>query len=300
MESIKTSVATQPTTTKNITPISSIAEAHHALQIASPTTLIVCDIDDTILSPDQQTWWNIIFGELVHIQTADLEFIRDMQKLTKEFVASKQDTTYFSTLIGKIFSKTKFSIIEETFVHYLHELQKHHVPIITLSACDTGKSGPINSMQQWRFDDLFRHNLNFSATFDTQEISLPTFNWLPATPPAFYKGILLSSRYPKGPVLSAFFDAIQWRPEQIIFFDDREINCQTISDEMAQQAIACECFLYKKNDTNFATIDRDLIRFQFEHLVATDEFLDDNEARTLQLTQQQTHHPQQPQKEAIK
>ena len=133
-------------------------------------------------------------------------------------------------------------------------------------------------MQKWRFNNLKQINLDFSKSFDLQDAEFDNFKKQFGFPPSFYKGILCSASNPKGKVLEAFLNKVNWRPNKILFFDDTYEECKSVADEMKKLGIPVQSYWYRNVFKNKIKLNQDAMKYQFDHVIKHEEFLTEKEA----------------------
>lgn len=188
-------------TPHNIKEINSIKLAVDILNKADKNTVVVFDIVDTLLI-SEKTDYN---KKLKPNNTGDYSLI-----------ATAEDMSISLEMIN-----CKRKLVEPEFVRVIENLQLNGIKVLALTHYLVGSYGLINSIQEWRFRQLFDLEIDFRKNFDQEIINLENFKAYNKTKPIFYKGILFTNNYSKGEVLLAFLEAINFKPTKIIGFDDR-------------------------------------------------------------------------------
>ena len=163
----------------------------------------------------------------------------------------------------------------------IQALQKRSIKTIALTAQFTGKYGEIERFEQWRFEKLGLLGIKFNSSFVEQEIKLDALASYKNNYPIFYQGILCANTVPKGDVLGAFLDRIEWQPERVIFFDDSKKYVDSVAQEMEKRAISFYGYVYKAASLVSVTIDFDIARFQLEYLKKYQKWIGDDQALSM-------------------
>ena len=257
--------------------IDSLTQVQKKLQMIDAQTLVVLDMDDTLISPSENMF-HLTWRNPNDFDTSDIAFIKQLRTKFAKIATEKNASDYFNKFVSAVFAKTAFSPVESSTVSIVKDMQKRGIKVIALTASNTGEFGAIENMQQWRVDNLKEVGLDFSNSFAGKEI---IFKDLPAQfgfHPVFYKGILCAARNPKGLVLRDFIDRIDWKPSKVIFFDDSYQHCKSVGAEMKKVGIPVQCYWYTASTKNKIKLNQKIIKNQFEHWIKHEEFLPAKEA----------------------
>ncbi len=260
------------TTEKNaIQKIDSLEQVANILETADRNSLVIFDIDDTLISPAdtiEQTWFH---------------HSPDGQKVYKEldaYIKTKDNPRQYSEMMTeKIKSKTKFKLIEDESLQLIHKLQNKNVKVMALTNCSTGPGKIIDSWQSWRSDNLKQVGIDFSSSFDLQAIDLSKFI-KSGDKPVFYKGILLTDGVEKGVVLGAFLDAINFVADQIFFFDDQENQVKSVEKMAIARGIPYQGFIFRGAEKLVHIFDPAVIQLQLQY-IKNDDYITEVQASEL-------------------
>ncbi|MBD3231468.1 DUF2608 domain-containing protein [Candidatus Dependentiae bacterium] len=260
----------------NIQEIDSFNHAMEKLNKSDEKTLIIFDMDSTLIAATESLFH---FNDIEYFDKSNQDFIKQLHNNFKELAKTKKDPAFPFTIISEIFSKTDFTPVENKIINVIKDLQKKNLKFIALTASNTGKFYKIENMQKWRFDNLNQIGLDFSKSFDLQNAEFDNFpNRFGFFPPAFYKGILCSAGNPKGKILKAFIDKVNWIPNKVIFFDDNYKECKSVADEMNNSGIPVQCYWYRFVFKNKIKLNQEIMKYQFNHIAKYGEFLTEKEA----------------------
>ncbi len=187
------------------------------LQGADRDTLVLWDVDQTLLTPDDpilKPKWD-----------KQLEQWMGGKKVMIDPVTGK--TRY---IFREILMSAPHSLVDSRSVSLVKEFQERGVPMIAFTLAPGGKVGQVESFVEWRCEELRRFGFDFSGAFSNRgRVELPK-DLEKEYPPVYQSGILVTSLHDKGPVLRNFFEAIQWTPKKIIIIDDQIGNVNSIVD----------------------------------------------------------------------
>jgi hypothetical protein len=163
------------------------------------------DIDDTIIYAP-------------NTQLADGMTIDELKKKRDQY-------PNYEVLISQWRLTREVKLVDEAWPPFLEQLKTIHV-VYGLTQLDTGKVGLIESMEEWRYQELHKMGIIFS-----QE------------PALFYKGLLLTGNLSKSQALEGYREDIL-KYKQVVFVDDRVAHVQDIESYCAKIGIPCVGILF--------------------------------------------------------
>jgi len=260
--------------------INSYNQVRSVFQQADQDTLVIFDVDDTLIVSQDLT-----------SRSAFLESIEGwLYRIYYWFgYAPERTKEYENKLFHAVFAKAKFQLIEPDIKDYITELQKRSVKVIACTAMSPGKLVMIEKSEEWRYQHLAELGIDFSSSFKREPIVFDNLQKQKGSYPMYYKGILCASHNPKGIVIGAFLDRIDWTPKKIIFFDDSADFIRSVRDEMKKRNIPCECYQYLGARHMPGIVDRRVARLQLKRLIEHAEWLNDQEAKTVIEQQEYSH-----------
>ncbi len=259
-------------TKSDIQEIDSFKEVNTILENVDPQTLVIFDIDDTLLAPENiqfQSWFlNSEKGNLFE------------KKVTEYVDTKKNPREHFKKLVAKEMRDSQNIIIEPFIADIIKDLENRKIKTVALTSVNTGSMGGdiIPSLPQWRYEKLKNKRIDFSPSFGDQEIVFEHMTSKAERHPVFYKGILLTDTFSKGAVLGAFLDRVNWKPRKVIFFDDKLKLLTSVQEEMKKRNIPFQGYVYKGAQHLPHEINDEILEIQLQHLKDHDEFLNDKDA----------------------
>lgn len=254
-----------------ISTISSLTQAMDAFKSADDKTLIIFDVDETLIMPADAIW------QKGYIWEGDV---------TKHFALSEEIKNSFKDCkdgnldeISDRMLKVRFEPVEKITASVLQELQHRNLKVIALTNFGPGEFGHIPSLKIWRQQQLMSNGIDFESSFPSLSLM---FNNLPATQsgnPEFYHGILFGANNPKGIVLTTFLDQLDFKPSKIIVIDDKEKYLLSIQEELAKRSITFQGFLYTGAEKEAAPVDLAVIEYQLEQMKKEHEYVSDINAQ---------------------
>lgn len=258
-----------------ILEINRIDEASEKLSHVSPSSLVLFDVDYTLLLPQDAIMQPC--GEVLR-----KKYRKEILEKTPHDSAQKYTP---DDLFSRVWLAQKNGLVEDKLPSVIADLQKRSIKVMGLTAAVGEKFGVIPSGADWRIEELRRCQISFAPAFPDHAVlrfpSLTTKSYVPL----FQGGILFSALAPKGAVLEAFLQAIQWKPEEVVFFDDRLPYLQSVEEAMARMGIPFLGFYYRAAEQIPCHLDAVVADLQMRTLSQEGIWLSDEEAKKL-LSQQ--------------
>jgi len=165
---------------------------------SSTNTLVIFDIDNTILEPTSA-------------EGGDQWFYAAINHFKKQGLSYQEAYDKVMPIYTKLSKKNGVKLVEKEVVSIIHRLQKHKFLVIAL----TSRSQPI---KETTINQLTSLNINLSnKQFDNKNFS---FNL--KIPASFKSGILFCGDNDKGEILTKFLEQTSSKPNLIIFIDDKK------------------------------------------------------------------------------
>lgn len=235
-------------------------------------SFVLFDVDETllipkdlILNPSAREIWNQYAKETIE---------------NPEIVSpGKYDDQYF---LGQVLSKIEYEVVDPKVVEIIHSLQTRKIKTIAFTRMPIGSLGIIPSMEDWRIEHLKKHQFDFSEAFPQfEEMKVNVAST--GISSLFKKGMLCANKQDKGPVFVAFLEAIQWKPRQVIFIDNRLDYLKSVEAALDGTGIEFIGFHYKDVENRPRVVNEHLAKFQLMHLAQTGEWVSDHEASAILL-----------------
>lgn len=224
--------------------------------------LVVFDVDYTILVPNDRI-----------LAPCGEEYLQKFMKILREMQEKGE------ILGSQVTIQAQTSLVDNKILHLLEKLKQKNIKVIALTAMSTGQFGLIPNMEQWRIEQLASLGIHLNEAFpEIEMIMLEEFEGKKGLP-VFKKGILASSRYPKGQVLCAFLKRMEWKPSKVLFIDDRMYFIDSVECELEKENIPHISFHYTAATDSSCPFDHKLADFQFDYLLRQGEWLNDDEAK---------------------
>ena len=253
-------------TFSQVKTIDSFAQASTVLLAADKNTLVLFDVDETLIIPASVT-----------MRTKTKEQHQQWLKQTLDSMIKslpKPEDYYFDNWA---ITETPL-VIEPSIIATIKSLQDRGVKVLALTNLSTGSRYQIQSLPEWRFAKLHDVGIDFSKVSipDTIFTDLPIKN---GTYPVLSHGILATNQESKGLVLGAFLDYIKWKPKHVIFFDDSLKRVNEVAQEMCRRNISFTGYHYQGADYVPGDLDKEVAAFQFKYLFEHERWLNDAQVR---------------------
>lgn len=231
------------------------------LDMIDSNTLVAFDVDYTLIIPQDQ---------VLKPQASSY-----LQKFVEETLKKipKERADYLSS---KVLLKSKMSLVNETVLSLIEKIKAKGAKTLGFTAMNTGPYGLIMNMEMWRFKQLQEFGISFSNYFGL--LAFHNFEGKDSYP-ILSNGILCAADFPKGKVLTALLERINFKPSKIIFIDDREDFIESVENEIKHTELLC--FHYTESLTLPFEFDEEIASFQLKHLLECEEWLSDEEVKKL-------------------
>jgi hypothetical protein len=240
--------------------IRSFEEAQEILDSCSLGTLILFDVDDTLISASDflvgkgiggTPWWFRLQICLRHPTLLNPKIWEHVYSI--------------------MWQKAHRELIEPSIADTIVALQQKGCTVLGLTSMESGSYGVIPNFPLWRYEMLAKMGITFTSIYDnTTFTKLPTYR---GTQPILYNGILCCNQQSKGDVLDAFLNYYDLSPQHIIFFDDEIANLQSVGAACSKHHILCTLFKYDGYQKIIDTWDTKRAMEQIDILVATGHWI---------------------------
>lgn len=245
--------------------ITSFQEAQSELSTCNKDTLIVFDIDDTLLRPVDAV---VNFAQYPYLFRLNI-------LLSHPFLFMSKKWEYYASIVWK---NIDWQLMQDDIPALIDTL-KRQCTVIALTAIETGRFGIIENFIQWRKNLLKRFNINFDTQFGNAVFkTLPSYR---ANYPELAEGVLYCNGISKGKVLGAFLDYAHLQPHTIIFFDDIEKNLISVEQMCKTRNICFIGFHYIRKKQYITPWNGKRILFQIDHLIKNNQWLSDKDADSM-------------------
>lgn len=254
----------------DIKTIFSLKEAQSTLEHLDSNALVIFDVDETL------------------IMSIDKIRRRHPEEIINQFTQAHFDSQIKDIVHKEYLDSIRLKmsaqkLIEPESSNLINSLQAKNIRVIALTHMNAGSYYTIESMEEWRYQQLYDLGVNLSL-HNPNNIILKNLPMGRSSHPIFHKGILATSRScSKGQALAELLRQLNWTPSSIIFFDDYEEHLNFVHEEMKKLNIPCTAFHYKATETIDSTIDIELASFQYQHLMKHEKWLSDIQAKELML-----------------
>lgn len=248
-----------------------IIETPHFKEIShylEPNTLVVLDIDDTLLIPSQTLGTDVWFLHRVkQLEAANIDKKRAFEKALAEWEAIRQ--------------LTDVSIVEEGTEGVISDLQKASIPVMGLTTQGLAlATRTVQQLQSLGIDLLqtapAKEDFYFFNTSNAQSIDKHGV--------LYRHGILFTSGTHKGRALLTALKNAGVTPQHIIFINDKEKHLkeveETLEGEAAELGIKFTGLRYSFGDERVAKFNPALTDIQWKHS-SFEHILSDSEAEAL-------------------
>jgi hypothetical protein len=236
-----------------------IIETSHFKELPSyvtQETLVILDIDDTLLLPCQ-TLGN------------DAWFTYQLAKHKSEEMTSEQALDKTLAEWEAIRHITNMQLVEPETAQIVKELQDSNITVMGLTtqglALATRTVSQLNNVE-----------IDLTKTAPAKEDCY----FINGHGVLFRKGILFTAGTAKGPALVTLLQKIGYKPQRIVFINDKETHLLDVSGSLEKEGVAFLGLRYNFSDERVKSFRKDIAEVQFAHSTFT-HILSDAEAEAL-------------------
>lgn len=243
----------------SITDLSNIVEVVHKLD---SSVISLLDVDDTLIVPKSTTFHKAPYCQMID----DLK-------------ANKESYPHFEDILSEWRQQREVMLVDQAWPNVLKQLQQKG-PVYGLTKVHTGRFGGIESMAQWRCNELEKLGLSFTIPKTTKPFKEELDK------PCFHKGIMMTGASSKYDTLMVFAQDIGLdlntsssnAPTTIVFVDDREENLREIGQFCWDHGFAYCGIYYRGLDALESYPKPEVARLQKQLLISELRWVEDQEA----------------------
>jgi hypothetical protein len=203
------------------------------LKDLSEKSIIFFDIDDTLIKPASRTFNGLPYNQLIHNIKANMDHMANAPKIISQWRLQR-----------------KTVLMDPDWPMVIEALKKNHL-VYGLTKMEVGCFGDIDSMEQWRYQELRFLGLEFSDLVpdgfsqdlkDSGSGILWPFFSHNQQGPTFHKGIFMTGKYSKGQTIEFFFDVL---PLSIVLIDDQESHLKDFAQLCYKRSLKFQGVLFK-------------------------------------------------------
>lgn len=244
-----------------------IQEVLPYLEQTTPNTLVVFDIDDTLIAKKDK---------VLRPAAKDYHmgcYFKLIQKVKFDHIVH---------LISIVEKYAQPLLVDDAWPSIISDLQKITPYVMAHTAAFPKKMGIFDSFPEVRHQLLNSLGIDFSLISPTfADAELTSLDHIPNVHPVFYSGMLFSENYAKGEALGAFLSHYGFTPEKVIFVDDHTNNLRTVEKELNKRGIPFTGIHFEETNLFSDTYDEDIAAVQYHYLVEKLEWKNDEEAAVI-------------------
>jgi len=229
---------------------------HEIEHYLKPDTLLILDIDDTLLIPAQTLGTDVWFRyRLGQHQEVEKDFSKALNRAISEWEAIRHIT--------------KVKIVEDGTDEIIKRLQQKNITIMGLTTQGL-------ELATCTVDQLHSLNIDLSKAAPTQNHHYFTsrFGIL------YRHGILFTSGIQKGVALFNLLDQIDFKPKHIVFINDKDTNIREVEIIAEEKGIDFIGLRYSYCDERINSFRKEIADIQWKHSTF-DRILSDEEAEEM-------------------
>ncbi|MBX7066197.1 MAG: DUF2608 domain-containing protein [Parachlamydiales bacterium] len=234
--------------------IREVAHFHELAEYSDPNTIVLLDIDETLIVPVQMLGSDAWFEYRLKDHQKQWEFPIALEKTLAEWEAIRH--------------LTKMKLAEAEIDSVLRALQAKKIPIMGVTI--QGLALATRTVLQ-----LKEQGIVLAATSPcSQDTCFPVDDHTVL----YRQGILFTSGKPKGKSFFQFCDRIGIQPKRLVAIDDKITHLQSIEKEAEKRGVEFIGLRYSYADARLEAFSPEIVEYQLEHSTLT-HILSDEEAK---------------------
>lgn len=220
------------------------------------------------------------------LQTQHRKCLEKLNQKLEQSVGKEKADLFYSI----IFMQHDNGPVDIKMKDIISDLQSQGIKVLALTNCFTGRCGNIESMEDWRYNELKKHGYHFELSW--QELKPKIFTGLEKigkglsansrSMPGFKSGIVFTSFVSKGQVLKAFLQYAGIVPKKIIFVDDKRKQLESVEEIAKSHDITFIGIEYTAaSDIASSNLNEKRADLQYEILEKEKKWISDYEADAL-------------------
>lgn len=235
--------------------IKEITRIDNILEEITPATLVLFDIDDTLIQPTHyvthRKWKTWVRKRLAVLYPED---------------KIKQTDMYGTTFLA-INLQAPLTLVEVQTPALIAQLQGRGLEVwaLTSRGQDYWYSYPVKGMSHKTIAQLQHVGIHFDKSTRKHDF---------AACPNFEGGILFTKNEDKGPFLIRLFKQIGYRPEKVVFVDDHPDQVESVVESLEKEGIACVGYHYSAASDKPFHFEACLMQFKYmyeNHVLLSNE-----------------------------
>lgn len=212
-------------------------------------TVVCCDVDDTIITPKSSTFRAAPYNQII-----------DRLKDNKERYPNYMD------ILSNWRTQRVSMLLDEAWPEVLCDL-KNDYTVYALTKMDTGPFGSIDSMEQWRYDELKSLGVTFTDSGDLER----------EEDASCFHGIFMTGRHQKNETLQRFQKKFA-HVHTLVMVDDRVGHLRDVGRFCADYGFEPVLIHYKGLERLVDRPNPKIAAFQEKYLLEHAQWLEDDEA----------------------
>lgn len=228
-------------------------------------TLVIFDIDDVIIT----------CKDPVLQQANKARFDKVCGQLSESISIEE-----YAHLFSIVLLTREVEIIDQKIYDLLDLLNQKNIQTIALTHTATGRMGEIEQMEDWRISELNGLGISFNHSSPFKEnILLKNLQSAQNHPLTIKKGVIFAAELEKGKVLEEALKCLTFKPQRIIFIDDRKENLESVEAFCKKNSIGFQGFHYTAIQSRpIKYVDEKLIEIQIDTLIREERWISSEEA----------------------
>ncbi len=245
-----------------ITPTYSINSVtiENLLEIITPSSLVLINIDDTIITPKSNMF----------------RYNSPYKGLIDEIASLQQNFSDANEIIAKLILQRKIMLVESNWSEFINKLKNKGALVFGFTAPNPACK-LIKNFEQWQYDQLSNLGIKFTSKLNNKEIF--KFDETNKWSPSFYNGIIFTNSLNKVQTLEELIGNNNISPDNIVIFENTKKQLTNLNNFLRTIDINYYGIEYLASTELNGSPEINVIKLQKELLLKTGKWLEDDEAK---------------------
>jgi hypothetical protein len=229
------------------------------LDTANLDTLVIIDVDNTIITPASSSF---------RVENPNDTVIADINR-------NRVSIVDYDHVMSSYHQQRQVILVSDKWPSIIDRLRDRGVSVYALAVNESGQLGDIKRVEEWQSDELVDYRINFSRHFGERE----DFVLVPGgrSPAVFYHGVITTGSNSSGSVVRALLKETRYK--RVIYVDDTLGKLNEVAAVCDKMGVGFTGILYRGVTLIEGQPSEEIVTVQRDSLIHDHIWLEDHAAR---------------------